>query len=87
MRDRFVALVLVSFASAWILKAGDSVALKKIDSMSAFEYIEHLRHIHGHSYIIHYFSALLVGGLFILAVELLAYAFHRLNRKTTAPNA
>ena len=79
MRHRFAAVILVSIPAAWIVKLGDAFAIRKINSMSAADYIEYARHIHQRSYFVHLGAYIVLGGLYLCAIELLAYLLRRLT--------
>lgn len=87
MKYRLVALIVVSFLSAWLLKEGDAVTLKRINSMPPVEYVEHVRHIHQHSYFLHFITALLLGALFLLVIEFLAFVFRSYVDTRATPTA
>ncbi len=87
MKHRFAALVIVSLPAAWFVGLTDVHTLKKLDSMTASEYVERARHIHQGSFFLHFLTIAFFGGLFLLSIELVAYAICRVSQRPTTGTA
>jgi hypothetical protein len=81
---KFIALLLVSSAVAFIAIGADTSILAKIDSMSATEYIDSQRKLYHHSFIHHYVLWVIIGGFYIASVEFIAYVIGLCFKKKSA---
>jgi ABC-type amino acid transport system permease subunit len=70
---KLIALLLVSIVVAFIAISADSSILAKIDSMTATEYIQSQRKLYHHSFIHHFTVWVIVGGMYVVSVEFIAY--------------
>lgn len=70
-----VALALLTAGITWYVHFQyDPSALAKIDSTPVSEYLQHQRHLHGHSYFYGFASHFIIGGILICAFNLLSSA-------------
>ena len=69
---KFIALLLVSIVVAFIAIDADTSILKKMDSMTAAEYIQYQRKLHNASFIHHFIIWVIVRGLYVASVEFIA---------------
>jgi hypothetical protein len=70
---KFIALLLVSIIGAWLMLGIDASALRKLDSMSATDYVQKQRELHHHSALFHFIIVLVMGGFYLGVVEFLSY--------------
>jgi hypothetical protein len=81
---KVIALILVSFCAAYLMKSFDASALTKLDSMSAADYIQRERELHSHSYFFHFVIVLVMGGFYIGIIEFITYVIGLCFKKPAA---
>ena len=70
---KFIALLLVSIAVAFIAISADTAVIAKADSMTSADFIAYVRGLHQHSFVHIYVIFFIANGLFLASVEFVAY--------------
>jgi hypothetical protein len=81
---KFIALIFVSVALAWLSIGVDGASLARMNSMSPTEYIEYQRNLHHHSFLHHLFVWIMIGGFYIASVEFIAFVIGLFFKKPAA---
>jgi len=70
---KFIALLLVSLVAAFLAYKADDMILAKMNSMTATAYIESQRKLFHRSLMHHFVLWVIIGGLYAVSVEFIAY--------------
>ena len=81
---KFIALILVSVAVAFVAVSTDTSILTKLDSMSATDYVEYQRKLYHQTFVHHLILWLIVGALYVTSVEFIAYVIGLCVKKPAA---
>lgn len=75
---------MVTFLCAYLAKAADRYSIRKMDSMTPQEYVAYRHRLVGHSYLSAFVVVLILGVLYLGAIELVALAVRSLKTRNPA---